>query len=46
MSLLRKSPNPISAVYNSLKIKRYFGIFLAEKTYRKGLTPCYNKRKK
>ena len=37
MSLLRKPPNPISAVYNSLKINRRFGDFLAEKSYRRGL---------
>ena len=36
MSLLRKPPNPISVVYNSLKINRCFGDFAAEKSYRRG----------
>ena len=34
VSLLRKPPNPISAVYNSLKTDSCFGGFLAEKSYR------------
>ena len=37
MSLLRKPSNPISAVYNSLKINRCFGDFSAEESYRRGL---------
>ena len=37
MSPLRKPQNPISRFYNSLKINRCFGDFLAEKSFRRGL---------
>lgn len=36
-SALPLPKKPISAIYNSLKINKRFGNFLAEKSYRKGL---------
>lgn len=43
MCLLRKPPNPIPVVYNSLKINGRFGDFLAEKIYRRGFMIETNK---
>ena len=44
MSLLRP-PNPISAVYNSLKINRHFGGNFGKKDFSEGTQRCIFSRK-